>query len=70
MSQITLKLEKLTCPSCIQKITDTVNKLEGVFKTKILFESSKARVYFDEDAVSEGDIIQKISEIGYGAEKI
>lgn len=70
MSQTTLKLEKLTCPSCMQKIIETVNDLDGVLKTRVLFESSKARVHFNQDIVSEENIINKIVEIGYAAEKI
>jgi len=70
MNQVTLQLEKLTCPSCMQKITDTINDLKGVDKTKILFNSSKARVFFSEDSISDQEIIEKIQEIGYDAEKI
>lgn len=69
MKQTTLQLEKLTCPSCMQKIRRTVNALNGVEQTKILFASSKARVFYDEAAISEADIIDKIEEIGYQAEK-
>ena len=47
MNHTTLQLEKLTCPSCMQKIIDTVNDLAGVEQTKILFDRSKARVFFD-----------------------
>lgn len=70
MTNITLQLEKLTCPSCMKKITDTVDALEGLEKTKILFDSSKARVIFKEAIVSEDTIIRKIEDIGYKAEKI
>lgn len=70
MNQVTLQLEKLTCPSCMQKITATINNLKGVNKMKILFNSSKARVFFNEDSISDQEIIEKIQEIGYDAEKI
>ena len=70
MSQPTLQLEKLTCPSCMQKITNTVNDLTGVEKTKILFDRSKARVFYDGALISEEDIVREIIEIGYDAKKI
>ena len=70
MTNITLQLEKLTCPSCMQKITNTVNDLVGVNQTKILFDASKARVIYDETEISTEEIIQKIEDIGYTAEKI
>lgn len=70
MTDITLQLEQLTCPSCMKKITDTVNDLKGVERTNILFDSSKARVSYIEEKISERDIISKIEEIGYSAQKI
>ena len=70
MNQTTLQLEKLTCPSCMQKITETVNKLTGVDNTKILFDRSKARVSFDGALISEKEIIHEIIELGYDARKI
>lgn len=70
MNHTTLQLEKLTCPSCMQKITDTVNEMKGVENTKILFDRSKARVFFDEALISEREIMQEIIELGYDAKKI
>ena len=57
MNYTTLQLEKLTCPSCMQKIIDTVNDLAGVEQTKILFDRSKARVFYNEAVISENNII-------------
>lgn len=70
MNHTTLQLEKLTCPSCMQKITDTVNEMKGVENTKILFDRSKARVFFDEALISEREIMQEIIELGYDVTKI
>lgn len=70
MDHTTLQLEKLTCPSCMQKITDTVNEMKGVENTKILFDRSKARVFFDEALISEREIMQEIIELGYDVTKI
>lgn len=70
MSQITLQLEKLTCPSCMQKIRDAITALNGIEKMKILFDSSKARVIFNETVITEAEILDKIIEIGYSALKI
>jgi len=70
MTNITLQLEKLTCPSCMKKITDSVNNLNGVDKIKILFDRNKARVVFDDGMVSEREILHTIEDIGYAAKKI
>lgn len=70
MAQTTLQLEKLTCPSCMKKITDVVGALGGVERIKILFDSSKARVSYDEEVTSEVEIIDRIIEIGYDAKRV
>lgn len=70
MNHTTLQLEKLTCPSCMQKIIDTVNDLAGVEQTKILFDRSKARVFYNETVISENNIINKIVQIGYDAKAV
>ena len=70
MNHTTLQLEKLTCHSCMQKIIDTVNDLAGVEQTKILFDRSKARVFYNETVISENNIINKIVQIGYDAKAV
>lgn len=70
MAVTTLQLEKLTCPSCMQKISNNVEALNGVNQAKILFDASKARVYFNESSITTEEIIQKIEELGYAAEEI
>ena len=70
MNHTTLQLEKLTCPSCMQKIIDTVNDLAGVEQTKILFARSKARVFYNGAVISENNIINKIVQIGYDAKAV
>ena len=54
----------------MHKIIQTVDKLNGVKKTKILFNSSKARIFFNEETITEIEIMNKIQEIGYQSKKI
>lgn len=70
MMTITFQLEKLTCPSCMQKIIDNVNELTEIETIKILFDRSKARVVFEDNKISEEEILHKIEETGYSAKKI
>ena len=67
MNQTTLQLEKLTCPSCRQKITNTLNNLIGVENTKFLFDRNKVLVFYDGALISEGSIIREIIGMGYNA---
>lgn len=67
MQKATIQLETLTCSSCMQKIENGVKSLEGVNKEslKVLFNSSKVRVEFDDEKVSIEDIENVIDKLGY-----
>ena len=67
MQKVTIQLETLTCPSCMQKIENGVKSLDGVSKEslKVLFNSSKVRVEFDDEKVSIKDIENAIDKLGY-----
>ena len=67
MKAATIQLETLTCPSCMQKIEGALKGLDGVDKDtlKVLFNSSKVKVKFDEDKTSIEDIEAAITKLGY-----
>ncbi|GEQ61543.1 heavy-metal-associated domain-containing protein [Vagococcus lutrae] len=67
MQKATIQLETLTCPSCMQKIENGVKSLDGVSNEslKVLFNSSKVRVEFDDEKVSIKDIEHVIDKLGY-----
>lgn len=67
MQKATIQLETLTCPSCMKKIENGVKSLDGVSKEslKVLFNSSKVRVEFDDEKVSIKDIEHAIDKLGY-----
>lgn len=67
MQKATIQLETLICPSCMQKIENGVKSLDGVDKKsiKVLFNSSKVRVEYDDEKVSIKDIENAIDKLGY-----
>ena len=69
MTKTTLKLETLTCPSCLQKIENAVGGLVGVDEVKVMFNASKVKVEHD-DQVSKGEIKNSIEKLGYKVEKV
>ena len=71
MQKATIQLETLTCPSCMQKIENGVKSLDGVDKKslKVLFNSSKVSVEYDDEKVSINDIENAIDKLGYEAIK-
>ncbi len=67
MQKATIQLETLTCPSCMQKIENAVKSLQGVDKDslKVLFNSSKVKVNYDDQKLFINDIINAIAKLGY-----
>lgn len=60
-----LQLQTLNCPTCVTKIEGALNKLQGVKEAKVLFNSSKVRVVFNEHEVSSERIVNIIEKLGY-----
>ncbi|NLM11754.1 MAG: heavy-metal-associated domain-containing protein [Clostridiaceae bacterium] len=71
MKSATIQLETLACPSCMQKIEAALKGLDGAEKdsAKVLFNSSKVKLNFDEDKVSIEEIENAISKLGYNVIK-
>ncbi len=71
MYKATLQLETLTCPSCAQKIESAAKALEGVDKesVKVLFNSSKLKLDFDETKLTIEEIDKAITTLGYEVKK-
>lgn len=67
MNKAILKLETLTCPSCLQKIEGSLKQMPGVEddSVKVLFNASKVKVNFDESQVTVDKIEKAIEDLGY-----
>ena len=65
MKKVELKLDALTCPSCIKKIETTLSKAEGVNAVKVLFNSSKVKAEIDEGQTSADKLKEIVSNLGY-----
>lgn len=67
MKSATIQLETLTCPSCMLKIEGALKGTDGVDKESInvSFNTSKAKLDFDESKLSIEDIEGAIKKVGY-----
>jgi len=67
MKSATIQLETLTCPSCMQKVEGALKSLDGVEADSISvsFNSSKAKLNFDDTQVSIKEIEEAITKVGY-----
>lgn len=62
---VRFQLETLTCPSCITRIESVLNKEPGVEKVKVLFNSSKVKIEYDEEIVSSDRLAEVIEKVGF-----
>lgn len=71
MKKATIKLETLTCPSCMQKIENGIKSIDGVDipSINVLFNSSKVIFNFDENKASIDDAENVITKLGYEVKK-
>lgn len=65
MKNIKFQLEVLTCPSCINKIESVLKKEPGVEDAKVLFNSSKVKVAYNEDKTAPDKLAAIIDKLGY-----
>lgn len=66
MKSVTYQLKKLASPDSVSKIEGMLRQTRGVDSGEVIFDSSKARVYFDENTITSKEIEEKIIELGFG----
>ncbi|MBL7051926.1 MAG: copper-translocating P-type ATPase [Nanoarchaeota archaeon] len=67
MKKTNLQITGMHCASCSTIIDRSLKKVNGVQDVAVNFATSKARVTFDENKISEKKIIETIKGKGYGA---
>lgn len=60
-----LSTEPFTCPSCIAKIEHALGREGGVDDVKVMFNSSKVKVKFDENLISADALADTVTKLGY-----
>ena len=60
-----MKLEELTCPSCMTKIEGALSKQAGVNNVKVLFNASKIKLEFDNSVVESTALQEIVEKLGY-----
>ncbi|MFS0862911.1 heavy-metal-associated domain-containing protein [Fredinandcohnia sp. 179-A 10B2 NHS] len=65
MRNVTYKMEELTCPSCIAKIEKALTKQVGVDEVKVLFNSGKVKVAYDETKADPNEYAALLNRLGY-----
>ena len=65
MKKISIQLEELGCPSCVKKIETALKRQDGIGEVNILFNSSKAKIEYDEAVIESDKVVKIISDLGY-----
>jgi copper chaperone CopZ len=65
MKKLSIQLEELGCPSCVKKIETALKRQEGIGEVNILFNSSKAKIEYDEAVIESDKVVKIISDLGY-----
>ena len=70
LKTIDLGISGITCASCVNTIETALDKQKGVINVVVNLATEKARVTFEFKSISENEIINTITGVGYGAKKI
>ena len=64
MKKMILKLDGMTCPSCMTKIESAVASQAGISEVKVLFNAGKVKAQIDE-TVDVDHLVTMIDALGY-----
>ncbi|AHI23780.1 heavy-metal-associated domain-containing protein [Corynebacterium vitaeruminis] len=62
-----LRSDEFSCPSCVKKIENKLNGLDGVASAEVKFSSGRIIVEHDPARVSVRDLVAAVKEVGYNA---
>ncbi|HLQ74178.1 MAG TPA: heavy-metal-associated domain-containing protein [Bacillota bacterium] len=65
MKNLQLRLETLSCPSCVKRIEGALNKTKGIEKARVLFNSSQVKAQFDESIIQADDVAAIVEKLGF-----
>ncbi|MDT2741558.1 heavy-metal-associated domain-containing protein [Lactococcus garvieae] len=68
MKKVVIKLDDLSCPSCMSKIEGAMMKTDGVKSAQVLFNASKVKAEFDENVVNVNQLLSKVEKLGYSVQ--
>ena len=70
MKKETMQLEQLVCPTCAQKIETALKNASGVESVTVLFNSSKAKLQYDEEKTEPEALAAAVRNLGYDVLKL
>ena len=65
MAEVTFKIEKIVCTSCVARIETNLKKLDGVFDVEVLLMTSSVKIKYDEDLIKSSALKSQIEKLGH-----
>ena len=56
-----LKIEGMSCASCVNKIENSMNKLPGITSISVALLTNRGRIQYDPNIIGPRDILQHIT---------
>lgn len=63
----TFEVHGMTCSACSTRVEKEVSKLDGIKQAQVNLLTNSMTVEFDDNTISNQDIVKKVSSIGYSA---
>ena len=67
MSEVTIKIEGMSCGGCVQNVTKTLKALPGVTGAEVSREQACAVVQYDPAVIDIAAMRQAVEEAGFDA---
>jgi len=60
-----LRSNDFTCPSCVSRIENQLDRLDGVERSAVHFGTGRITVSHDPDRINAGRLIEEVRRLGY-----
>ncbi|MDR2032345.1 MAG: heavy-metal-associated domain-containing protein [Azoarcus sp.] len=67
MSEVTIKVQGMTCDDCVDNVTKVLESLPGVSRVEVSLEREIATVQYDPGQVEVAAIRQAVEDAGFDA---
>lgn len=67
MSEVTIRVDGMSCGGCVRNVTGVLKALPGVFEAEVCLEEAEARIEFDPAQITVEALRQAITDAGFDA---
>jgi len=67
---VVIEVDGMTCPLCTSAIKKSLKKTKGVIKAKVILNSKKATVKYDDNLTDIETLLKAIKNVGYSGKII